>query len=203
MRVAFHILDTDGAVTVEFFNATEMHENPEPVVARWEGDEPILWSSVCIDRWNRKLMRYLHTVNEKLGGSPVQLVRALLGLGGKQVVWDAKHSKYRNLSTAQDGAKTYTLVGTKIQIEAADEKEAAAKGQHAITRAMAKDPEQAETLAKWFRGQKVKLVDSEEVPQPIPLIQLARNAHEKKLAELPIQKISLKDEDDKDEKDEE
>ncbi len=204
MRVAFNILEANAeGATVEFFNATDMHENPEPVVARWEGEDAIVWSTACLDRWNRKLMRFLHTANEKHGdGTALRLVRTMMGLGGKQVVYDGKHAKYRNLSTAQDGAKTYALVGTKIQVEAADEKEAAAKGQHAITRAMAKEPDQAEILAKWFRGQKVRLVDSEEVPKPIPVEQLARTAAEKKLAAEPIQKLSLK-EDDKDEKDDE
>jgi hypothetical protein len=201
MRVAFNILETaKGQSSIQFFNATDLHENPAPVSGFFQQDSGtarITWTTTDISRWNRMLMRFLHEVNKLHGGTPLKLTRALLGLGGKQVVFDQKHGKYRNLSTAQDAAKTYALVGTKLVVDAEDEKEAMHRARARITREMQDQPTSAEKLAAWFTGGcKLKLVESGEVPKPVSMLDIAWK-DENKLAEQPIEKLTWKRQDEK------
>ncbi len=202
MRIAFAIKSAgqEGQTSIHFFNASEMQESPTPLIATWnypqgaKATAPVYYTST-LDVWQRRVMAFVGGVVEEHGNSALLLVRALVGLGAKQVVWDPTQGKYRNISTAKKGETTWQLVGTKVSYEAEDEKDALAKAPHKLMRAMQADPANATSLAKWFDGGKVKALETNDLPKAIAIEALANGAQEVKLAATPIPKISRKKED--------
>ncbi len=196
MRLAFSIdAATRDDTTVRFFAAVGLTDGAgEAVYLNRQGDHSI-WQADSIGGPSRRLMAYLDKAREAFScNSPLMLVRTLVGLGAKQVVWDDAAEKFRNLASAQDGDNEYELVGTKLRVGAKDEASALTRAKARLMTAMDEAPEEAETLARWFKTKKLKIVTSGAVPDAIPVAKLARGQEEVALAAKPIEKLSMKDE---------
>ncbi len=200
MRVAFNILSSNakGSV-VELFNATDMDEQPKPLTVLWDVEAGAVqlptFQTKTLDVWQRRLMAFVLRVMDAHGTTPLTLVRAFHGLGGKQVIWDVGQGRYRNLSTAQEGAKVWQLVGTKLTVEGKDEKDALSKAPICLMNAMKAKPAEAPALAAWYEKSKVKEVAGAKLPDAIAIAKLAHGEAEVKLAETAIPKLNMKDDD--------
>lgn len=114
---------------------------------------------------NSAIIRSLDNLHHTAFESPVALLAALEDEGGRQVVYDKRLKKFRNISTMKDDKNMYVAVGTDISVPCDDEDLAERRLSTMVTKAMIKNPEEATTLAEWFaKGRKVKLLESGEVP---------------------------------------
>ncbi len=192
MRVAFCIVSVGPSTSmVRLFVAADMQDGPAPL-AMIRDEEGVAWSTRTLDGWMRRLMTHIEKVEKLHGGSALKLVRALVGLGAKQVVWDNEKKKYRNLSTAADAPKVWTLTGTSLTVEAKDEAEALKRAPARIAAAMDDAPDKAHIFARWFTSKKVEAEEGGAVPEAIPVEALAL-PNEKGLAKLPIPVLKMKE----------
>lgn len=193
MRIALNIhTHNDKATLLDLFPATDLSGNPdlEPVRLFWDEDKSRLEGVSATNLDARFLMKAVQQAigEDKPATTPFAVVRALIAAGATQVVWDAAAKKYRNLSTAKDGADTWELLGVKgLTVDADDEAGAVQRANRLIADTMAQNPAKAAELVAFFSGgSKVKKVASGKVPEAIKPEALASNDAEKVEAAKPV-----------------
>lgn len=142
----------------------------------------ILLPDVSID--HSRLVRNIKTsITEATKVSPLKLVMELAQSGARQVIYDDRLKKYRNVTTMKEGEDTYAAVGVKgITVTAENEEAAINRVKKLITNAMMENPKSAGELSGWFTaGCKVSKLASGKLPDVVGREQLA-GPGEKELA---------------------
>ncbi len=119
--------------------------------------------------------------------SPLKSVMELAQSGARQVIFDERLKKYRNVTTMKEGEDTYSAVGVKNIVVSADTEETAVnRVKKLITNAMMENPASAGELAGWFSaGCKVTKVTSGKLPDVVGREALA-GPGEKELVTKPV-----------------
>ena len=170
MKLFFEITEGKKSHFITLFTRKQLSSNDTMGVTADVVEMAGKWSianfnMIVPSRENSMIIRGLDALKAKAFESPVSMINALEEEGGRQIVYDKRQKKYRNVSTMKDDADRYEAVGTGISIAAPDEDLAERKLTSQIMKAMTKNPEDAAELAEWFtKGRKIKLLESGEVP---------------------------------------
>lgn len=194
MRFAYEIKDiTANIATIVLFNAAECAENPacDKVVMRWARNDNKSWSflGISIHDVNGVVNRLLRGIKPVLKDkdSPLKVVLSLAQETARQVVYDERMKKYRNVTTMKEGEDTFAAVGVKnIVTTAENEEKAIARIKKTITSTMMENPASAAELAGWFTaGCKVSKLASGKLPDVVGREALA-GPGEHELAKKPV-----------------
>jgi hypothetical protein len=161
MRLAIDIQTNNASLTV--LNVLPVSDAMEPgdaVTLSWKKEKSkATFSGATFGGFGhhvktiREIARSLKLANVDTDfATPVIFFRALLARGAKQVVFDKRTSKFRNVTTMKDGESVYRAVGTDVTITTGDEALVTNRLQRAVSETMAKTPTKAGALAKWYEG---------------------------------------------------
>jgi len=196
MRLAYEIVKPDeNTLTLIVFPARESKDKPEEIsnalirYSRPDAKKPWAFKSIIINQINDLSARLISDLGaaQATTTTPLLLANSFHENGGRQVVWDKRQTRFRNVSTMKAGEDTWQAVGVEgITVNTEDEEKAVQRCKRAITDMMMEKPAQAADLAKWFsNGCKVKKLASGALPDAISREFLA-NPDEVELAKKPI-----------------
>lgn len=195
MRFAYEIKTISATIaTIVLFNSAEAVENPacDKLVAMWtrpDGKSPWSFAGLQIHDVNTDVARLLRNIKPVLKDkeSPLKLTLALAADAARQVVYDERMKKYRNVTTMKEGEDTYAAVGVKNMVTTAEnEEKAIARFKKQITNVMMENPKAAVEMAGWFaEGCKVSKLASGKLPDVVGREALA-GPGEHELAKKPV-----------------
>lgn len=198
MRFAYTINElTTTNASITLFNSSEAGDSPDSMAKvsifwyRSANNQPWKFNSISILDINSDVSRLLRNLkasfHETSKVSPLRMVMELAGNSAKQVVYDERLKKYRNVSTMKEGEDTFAAIGVKgIVVSAANEEAAVGRVKKLITNAMMENPKAAGELAGWFtNGCKVSKLTSGSLPDVVGREALA-GPGEKELASKPV-----------------
>lgn len=179
MRFAYSIIAISSILSeVVFFNAVDAGDEVASIpTLKILHDRKDLTSTITLnglgDEHSRLIRNFKKVYDPR---SPLKTIIAMHEqLGARQVVYDIRLKKYRNVTTMKEGEDTYSAKGIKgISVTAKTEEEAVNRVKKIVTTAMMENPSAAAELANWFvAGCKVDKLASGKLPDVINRADLA------------------------------
>lgn len=198
MRFAYVISEIqNGISTITLMNSGEVSDAGPKLAklslswARASASTPWSFLGVTlldITSDHARLLRNIKSaITDATRASPLKLVMELAQEGARQVIFDERMKKYRNVTTMKEGEDTYAAVGVKnMVVTAENEEQAITRVKKQVTNLMMEKPEAAAELAGWFSaGCKVSKLASGKLPDVVGREALA-GPGEKELATKPV-----------------
>lgn len=185
MRFAYNIDKINSTQSlVTLFNAAdagdELAKIPLLVMEhkRSSPNEPWKLAGITLSGLSDEHSRLIRNFKKAAGAldSPIKTLISLHeNVGARQVVYDARLKKFRNVTTMKEGEDTYSAKGIKgINVTAKTEEEAVNRVKKVVTDAMMTNPSAAAELSAWFTaGCKVDKLASGKLPDVLKREELA------------------------------